>query len=258
MRSRLGQGLPFMLAFTVPLAIVLVPGSVLGQSNYVFNSGGVTSTATSMSNGIYGKGYGVSGTCNGTTCTGGLSPSGFKDNGHSSIDTITPSGEIASLADGTTQNATTATTGGLVHLSISSSASSLAEGNYNPGWASSAEIYKPPTWHDGTGMFMAWNVYIASTLTVSNLKGSQYKVENGGTAFADAGWNITVETPSGTILATYDQQTNGTSFTAQIPANTIVTIGWHAITSAKAECGWFSAASASGSASVTGTVIIGP
>lgn len=253
MRLHLGRRLPFMPTLTVPLAIVLVPCSVFGQvSNYVFNSGGVSSSATSMSNGTYGTGYLVSGS---------VGSSGFTDNGESKIDTKDSSGNIISAAKGTSQNATKAFTSALgVTLDISSVASSFADAeNYYYTYASSAGIYKPPTWHDGTGMSMAWNVNIASTLTATSLHGATSEVLNGGTAFEDASWTITVMTPSGSILAIYDELTNGSSFSVRIPANTIVWIQWQAITDAKASSNLFvSSQSASASASVTGTVAITP
>jgi hypothetical protein len=243
----------------VPLLVALAPGPAVGQSsNYRFNVAGVSSTATSMSNGGYGAPYTVSGTCVGSSCSGGLSASGFHDNGSSDIDTQDGRGEILSLAKGESQNNTTASTsdGAGINLSISSFSSAFAEANYSGSYAQSPAIYKMP-FRDGTSMYMSWNVNVGSNLTVTNLTATTATTILGGTAWATATWLITVQLHDGTIVAQYNQENSGSSFTAYIPANTVVTIGWSAFTGAKAV---YASGGTSGaaSASVNGQIAITP
>lgn len=240
------------------LLVAMWPARALGQNNYRFNMAGVSSMATSMSNGSYGAPYNVSGTCIGTSCTGGLSGSGYHDDGSSTIDTLDGYGEIISLAKGESQNNTTASTSDAagINLSISSVSTSFAEANYSGGYAQSPAVYKSP-FHDGSSMWMSWHIYVGSTLTVTNLKGSASTNQQGGSAWAIATWLVTVQLLDGTIVAQYNEENSGSSFTAQIPANTLVTIGWRATTGAKAVYSW-GATSAAATAVVSGQISITP
>jgi hypothetical protein len=247
-----------MAAASFASLILMVAIPVLAQNNYRFNMGSVSSTATSMSNGSYGAPYTNSGTCIGTSCSGGLSGSGYHDDGSSTIDTVDGYGEIISSAKGESQNNTTASTSDSagINLSISSVATAYATANYSGGYAQSPAVYKMP-FRDGTSMSMAWHIYIGSTLTVTNLKAFAQTNLQGGTGFATANWIITVQELNGTIVAQYTQDNSGSSFTAQIPANTIVTIGWTTQCGAKTSYNW-GATSAYSMASVIGQVSITP
>lgn len=260
MINPLPRRIPLLSTFSLlALWIAVAPLSALGQSsNYRFNVAGVSSTATSMSNLSYGAPYSASGTCIGSSCSGGLSASGYHDNGSSTIDTVDGYSEIVSLAKGESQNNTTASTadGSGINLSISSVSTALAEANYSGGFAQSPAIYKMPS-RDGSSMYMSWNVNTGSTMTVTGLTASAATNIRGGTAFATATWLITVQLHDGTIVAQYNQENSGSTFTVPMPANTVVTIGWSAFTGAKATYG-SSAATAAASASVIGKVAITP
>jgi len=240
------------------LGVAVAPPSLSGQSNYRFNVAGVSSTATSMSNGSYGAPYSASGTCVGSSCSGGLSASVYHDDGSSTIDTVDGHGEIVSLAKGESQNNTTASTadGSGINLSISSVSTAFAEANYYSGYAQSPAIYKAP-FRNGTSMYMSWNINASSSMTVSGLTASAATNLQGGTGFATATWLITVQLHDGTIVAQYNQENSGSNFTVPMPANTVVTIGWSAFTGAKASYGW-SAAGAYASSYVIGKISITP
>jgi hypothetical protein len=246
------------LSLLVPLLLATAPGSARGQ-NYRFNMASMSSTATSNADGVFGTPYNASGSCIGTSCSGGVSASGYHDDGSSSINTVDSNGEILALAKGTSQNNTTASTadGSGINLSISTTSSALAEANYSGSWAQSPAVYKAP-FRDGTSMWMSWRVNTASYLNVTNLVGSTgSNLQGGGTGWATATWLITVQLADGTIVAQYNQANSGSTFYAQIPANTIVTIGWSAFTAAKAVYG-SKPSSASTMSAVVGTIAITP
>ena len=250
-RIRLSQAAAVL---TLSILGFLSPRQAVAQGNYRFNMANVSSTATSMSNGAYGAPYNSSGMCIGSSCSGGLSAGGYSDNGSSAIDTIDSEGEIISLAKGESQNNTTASTadGSGINLSISSFSTALAEANYSSGFAQSPAVYKMP-FRNGTSMSMSWNVNTGSNLTVTGLTASAGTSMNGGTAFATATWLITVQLHDGTIVAQYNQENSGSTFTGYIPANTLVTIGWNAFTGAKASY-TNKATSAAASSSVIGRI----
>ena len=203
-----------------------------------------------MSNGAYGGPYYVEGS---------VGANGFQDDGSSAIDTPDVYGNVLSLAKGESQNSTTASTDGSagIKLSISSIATAFAEANYSNGYAHSPAVYKPDLICNGTFMSMSWNVDTNSSLTVTNMVSSAYTKMVGGTAWAVAMWSITVESAAGEVLAQYSAN-NGPSFTAPIPANTVVRVYWIATTGAKASGSYSQQNTAFGQASVSGQIAITP
>jgi len=241
----------------VALVLAFVPISAFAQ-NYAFDSASVYARASSQADGVAGGSYTVAEQCN-PGCNGGkLSSAGFKDSG------LSKQIFLNATAKGTATNNTTATTDANngVTLTISDLAHAEAFGLGNDGYASSPFPYKGPDqpWFDGATMFMAWKGNKNSTLRVNNLVGKTTLDVNGGQHFENGSWTITVTTQCcGIVIATYDQETNGSTFNADIPANTVVKISWAAQAGAKAaydnvlqKVAW-----AKIDASVTGTVTIG-
>jgi hypothetical protein len=240
--------------FLLALGLAFVPISAFAQ-NYVFDSAGVYAKASAQADGVAGTGYFDSEQC-APGCTGAkLSAAGFKDTG-TAIKMFADAD-----ADGTARNKTTATTDAAKGISLSISCDGHAEANtYAPnGYASSPFPYKgeDAPWFDGTNMFMAWKVNKASTLKVTGLKAETTQTVDGGQFFVVASWTITVSAQGGGVIATYTQDVNGSTFNADIPANTVVKISWTARAGAKAAFGP-GPTSANVDASVSGSLTIGP
>ena len=243
--------------FFLALGLAFAPISAFAQ-NYVFDSASVYARASAQADGVAATGYFDAEQCN-PGCSGTkLSSSGFKDSGKAT-QTFADA-----KASGSSTNSTTATTNGAngVSLTIKDVGHAEAFGLAGTGYASSPFPYKGPDqpWFDGANMSMAWKVNKNSTLKVNNLKWTTSTTLNGGTGFAEASWTITVTTQCcGIVIATYDQETNGSTFNADIPANTVVKISWSATTGAKAAFDPVNGAtSATADASVTGSLTIGP
>jgi len=245
--------------FLLALGLALAPISAFAQ-NYVFDSASVNAKATATADGVFAAtNYFVAEQC-APGCNGAkLSAAGFKDTGF--VVKNAPNGDAGSSA--TVTNNTTATTDPAkgVTLNISSLVHAQALAIANPGWAATPLPYKGPDqpWFDGTHMWMAWKVNKNSTLTVTNLTGIETPVLDGGQYFATGEWTITVTTQCcGIVIATYDEETDGNTFNAAIPANTIVTVSWSSTAGAKTayDAVKNKATSAKVDVSVTGSVTI--
>jgi hypothetical protein len=215
----------------VLFAIVALP--VFAQ-NYSFNDGNAGVQLTAGSNGLFvNPPYYV-------TRTGAGVEDGFVDDGSVSSTSYSGGygadpGDILSQAKGTSHNNNMVNFDEFAGIQLSFGAYVTAEA-YSYASSSYASAPAPYKYNFGesTGMMMAWNVWTDSTLTVSDLTVSVTNSHTGtGAAWALASWNITIANPDGTIVAQYSKN-DGASFTAPVPAFTVVRISWNVMALATA------------------------